>query len=132
MTTKTLPEIENYNRPKVLEGRTIKLQTPCGGFYLTINEDEGKLREIRMRIGKAGNCQRLLFETISILLSVLLQTNIPREEIKKILYHQFEGNCGNDKIWNEGDKYDSCIDFVITKIFEDMGSRGEIKLEEET
>ncbi len=119
-----------YKRPEVLEGRTIKLNTPCGAFYLTLNEDNNKLREVRIRIGKSGNCQRLLFETISILLSVLLQSDIPREKIKKILFHQLSGNCGNDKIWHGGDKYNSCIDYAITKIFEDLAGRGEITLEE--
>ena len=122
---------QDYERPEVLEGRTIGLKTPCGGFYLTLNEDGNNLREIRMTLGKPGTCQRLLFETIAILLSVLLQSKIPREKIKKALYHQFEGNCGNNKSWHEGEEYHSCINFTITKIFEDMASRGEISFEDD-
>lgn len=116
-----------YSRPEVLDGYTLKMPTPCGSLYLTLNEDKEKLREVRMRIGKAGNCQRLLFETIAILISVLLQSNISRETIRKALHNQFESNCGNDKIRYKGEEYHSCIDYVVTKIFEDMASRGEIE-----
>ncbi len=125
-------ENKEFERPEVLEGYTTKIPTPCGTFYLTLNEYDNKLCEVRMRIGKSGNCQRLLFETISILLSVLLQSNISKEKIQKILYHQFGSNCGNNKIRYKGEEYHSCIDYVITKIFEDMAGRGEIKLEENT
>ena len=119
-----------FKRPEVLEGRTLKLNTPCGAFYLTLNEEEGNLREVRMLIGKSGNCVRGLFETIAILLSVLLQSDIPREKIKKTIFNQLECNCGN-RIYNDGQEYHSCIDFVVQKILEDMAGRGEVKLEED-
>ena len=115
-----------WKRPEVLEGYTLKLPSPCGSFFLTLNEHEDKLREVRMTIGKSGNCQRLLFETIGILVSVLLQEDIPKEKVAKALVNQLEGCCGN-RIYDKGAEYTSCIDFMVQKIIEDMGSREEIE-----
>jgi ribonucleoside-diphosphate reductase alpha chain len=119
-------------RPEVLEGYTIRLKTPCGPFFVTLNECENKLYEIQMSIGKSGTCQNLLFRTIALLISVLLQSGISKENIAKALSHQMEGNCGNNKIWNEGEAYHSCIDYTFKKIVEDMANRGEIEEEKET
>ena len=132
----TLPEVSkddnlNFIRPDVLEGYTIDLKTPCGSFFLTLNECDNKLREIQMSIGKSGTCQNLLFRTIALLISVLLQSGVSKENIAKALAHQMDGNCGNNKIWDNGEPYHSCIDYTLKKIVEDMASRGEIKEEKE-
>lgn len=120
--------MNKFKRPEVLEGHTIRHNTPCGHFYLTLNEHDGRLCEVRMGIGKSGNCQRLLFETLALLISVMLQSNIPREKIKKTILNQIGGNCG-EVSWNDGQKYHSCVDFAVTKILEDMASREEIEIE---
>jgi len=122
--------MSKFNRPEVLEGYTSRASTPCGSFFLTLNDDGEHLREVRMCIGKSGNCVRMLFETIAILLSVMLQEDIAREKIAKILTKQMEANCGNCFVI-KGDKYTSCIDYVIHRILENMASRGEIKLEKD-
>lgn len=116
-----------WKRPEVLEGFTLSLPTPCGHFYLTLNEDGGRLREIRCEIGKSGNCQRVLFQTIAILISVLLQSNIPREKIVKTLLNQLEANCGNIT-HHKGEKYYSCVDYLVKRVIEDMVSREGIEL----
>lgn len=113
----------DYERPPVLEGRTIKFPTPCGSLYLTINEDKSKVREVRMRLGKVGYCQRLLLETIAILLSVILQSDIPRQKIIKALSHQMESGCGMGKIWYKGEYYNSCMDYAVEKILEEIALR---------
>ena len=128
MTTETTTK---FTRPEVLEGRTAKANTPCGSFFLTLNEYNNQLCEVRMLIGKSGNCVRMLFETIAILISVMLQENISKEKITKTLLNQLEANCGNPFFSKDIDekgnqvKYKSCIDFAITKIIEDMESRDE-------
>ena len=118
-----------FKRPDVLNGYTQQISTPCGAFYLTLNEHEGKLAEVRMTLGKSGTCYNIMFQTIAILLSVMLQEGIPRSKIKKTLEKQFEGSCGQ-RIFYKGEEYQSCIDFTITKVLEDLASRGEITLEE--
>ena len=121
---------ELQDRPEVLHGRTERITTPCGGFYLTLNENDFKLFEVRMLIGKSGSCQRMLFETIAILLSVLLQSGISKEKISDILLKKFESNCGQ-KFYFKGEEYHSCLDFVVRRMIEELGNRGEIKLEGE-
>ena len=132
MTTQTTTETttnHDFIRPEVLENYTSKIPTPCGSLYLTLCEHKNKLCEVRVTMGKSGSCARLLLETFALLISVLLQTNLPRQKIYKILFHQFEGGCGN-LIRFKGEEYNSCIDYIITKVFEDLAMRGEVKLEE--
>ena len=117
-------------RPEYLEGYTQRLPTPCGDLYLTLNEQDGSLYEVRSILGKSGTCYNIMFQTLSLLLSVMLQEGISREKIKDILLHQFEGRCGQ-KIFYKGEEYYSCIDYMVTKILEDLASRGEITLGEE-
>jgi ribonucleoside-diphosphate reductase alpha chain len=117
-------------RPEVLEGYTQRLETPCGDLYLTLNECENKLCEVRMILGKSGTCYNIVFQTIALLLSVMLQEGISKERIKEVLNKQFEGNCGQN-IYHSGILYHSCIDFMVKKLLEDMASRGEIQLENE-
>ncbi len=119
-----------WKRPEFLDGYTLQIDTPCGPLYLTLNEHENKLCEVRATLGKSGTCYNIMFQTIALFLSVMLQEGIPKSKIKKTLEHQFGGRCGNI-IRHRGEEYQSCIDYIITKILEDLGSRGEIKLEEE-
>lgn len=117
-------------RPEVLEGSTHRVETPCGALYITLNEYNGKLYEVRLTLGKVGNCARTFLETIAILLSVLLQSNIPREKVKKTLENGLDVNCSN-VIWKDSIRYSSCIDLICKLILEELGARNEIKIEEE-
>ena len=122
--------MKELQRNEVLDGYTPKLETPCGSLYLTLNEQDDKLCEVRVTMGKSGTCMNIMLQTIALLISVMLQSGIPRDKIKKVLLNQFEGSCGQ-KIYYKGAEYHSCIDFMITKILEDMVARNEIKIEEE-
>lgn len=122
---------DEFIRPDVLDGRTPKLTTPCGSLFVNLNHCDNKLREVQITLGKSGSCQNLLFRTISLLISVLLQSNVSRENIVKALSHQMEGSCGNGRIYCDGMQYHSCVDFVLRSIVEEMANRGEIKLEED-
>jgi hypothetical protein len=117
-----------FTRPDVLQGYTRKLNAPCGDFFLTLNEHESHLAEVRMVLGKCGSCTNILLSMIAILISKLLQEGVRKDDIKKLLFHQFEGSCGN-VMYSDGEKYFSCIDFATEKILEDMASRGDIDLE---
>ena len=119
-----------YERPEVLESHTEKIQSPCGSVFIIFSTDNHKLKEIGLIKGKVGCCNNLLLRVISLLLSKLLQSGLPRENIKDILEKQFEGNCGSGAIWVNGIMYHSCIDFIFKRIIEDLLSRGEIEIEE--
>lgn len=66
---------DEYERPDVLHGRTVKVRTGCGSLYVTINDDEktGKPIELFLRLGKAGGCASATTETTGRLVSRLLQ-----------------------------------------------------------
>lgn len=116
-------------RPECLHGYTPKVETNCGTLYLTLNELNDKLFEIRLTMGKAGNCVNTFLQIIAIYTSVLLQTKIPREKIISILSNRIDCHCP-EPFWKDGVKYVSCMDWILRKITEDMHSRGEIETEE--
>ncbi len=117
-------------RPEVLNGYSPKVDTPCGTLYLTLNELDNQLFEVRTTMGKCGSCFGIMLQTIALLLSVMLQEGIPKQRICDILFKQFEGRCGNI-IRYKGEEYYSCVDFIVQKIIEDMASRGEVVPHEE-
>lgn len=117
-------------RPEVLIGYSPKVDTPCGTLYLTLNELDGKLFEVRATMGKCGSCYGIMLQTITLFISVMLQEGISKQRICDILFKQFGGSCGQT-IWHNGEKYSSCVDFMVQKIIEDMASRGEVVPHEE-
>jgi len=65
-------------RPQVLRGRTIKLNSPLGDLYVTINEDEsGRPFEVFCTLGKAGGAAMADTEAIGRLISLALRSGIP-------------------------------------------------------
>ena len=122
--------MKDFIRPEVLDGYSPKLETPCGSLYMTLNECGNKLCEIKVTMGKSGTCMNIMLQTIALLISVMLQSNINKDKIKKALLNQFEGSCGQ-VIWYKGEKFHSCIDFLVQKVLEDLSARGEIEIEEE-
>lgn len=65
-------------RPQVLRGRTIKMNSPLGDLYVTINEDEaGRPFEVFCTLGKAGGAAMADTEAIGRLISLALRSGIP-------------------------------------------------------
>lgn len=111
-------------RPEVLTGKTIKAKTNCGSFYLTLNQDDGKLFEIREVLGKSGNCVRNLMEINALLFSILLQLGIENEKVIKTLQKHFVGvKCNSDPFIFKGKQYKSCTDFIGHMILEELGEK---------
>jgi len=74
------------NRPKILNGSTIQLETGCGKIYITINEDEdGNVFEVFNSIGKAGGCSACQSESIGKLISLAFRSGQSPESIIKQL-----------------------------------------------
>lgn len=108
-------------RPDTLSGITRKVTTPCGNFYVTLNKDnEGNLLEVKTQMGKSGSCVRGLFEVNSILISVILQSGVEKEQLEKIFKRYLSGvNCGNDFVV-KGEKYHSCMDYMARAILAEI------------
>ena len=70
-------------RPQMLRGRTIKMNSPLGDMYVTINEDEnGRPFELFSSLGKAGGAAMADAEAIGRLVSLALRSGISISSIR--------------------------------------------------
>ena len=70
-------------RPPMLRGRTIKMTSPLGDIYVTINEDEsGRPFEMFCTLGKAGGAATADAEAIGRLISLALRSGVSLPAIK--------------------------------------------------
>jgi len=107
-------------RPDILEGKTQKVKCGCGSLYLTLNKDKGELAEVRMNLGKSGTCVKGLLELISILYSIILQSDFSKDDVKGLIKKHCLGiNC-NEPFLYEGVKHSSCQDFVAKEILKEL------------
>lgn len=88
-TPTTIPHISNPSpapRPKVLDGKTVRVETAYGRMYITLNTDaEGNLLEVFAVLGKAGNLGASMTEAITRLISTSLRAGVaPRAIIKEL------------------------------------------------
>ena len=73
-------------RPAMLRGRTVKMNSPLGDLYVTVNEDEtGRPFEVFCTLGKAGGAAMADAEAIGRLVSLSLRSGIPITAIKEQL-----------------------------------------------
>ena len=79
------PRAVKRERPEVLHGETIRMQTGCGPLYVTINEDEQGPFEVFNTMGKAGGCVASQTEAIGRLASLALRSGVSIDEIIKQL-----------------------------------------------
>jgi len=107
-------------RPDILNGKTLKAKTECGSLFITLNQMDGSLGEVRLNLGKSGTCVRSLLELIGVLISTILQFEMPQDEkIKLFKKHFSEINCGNPFVLN-GMKYTGCVDYIGKKCLEEL------------
>lgn len=70
-------------RPQTLRGWTVKMNSPLGDLYVTINEDEtGRPFEVFCTLGKAGGAAMADAEALGRLASLALRSGIPIASIK--------------------------------------------------
>jgi ribonucleoside-diphosphate reductase alpha chain len=70
-------------RPQALRGFTMKMMSPLGDLYVTINEDDrGRPFEVFCTLGKAGGAAMADAEAIGRLVSLGLRSGIPISRIK--------------------------------------------------
>jgi len=70
-------------RPQALRGYTMKMMSPLGDMYVTINEDDhGRPFEVFCTLGKAGGAAMADAEAIGRLLSLALRSGIPISRVK--------------------------------------------------
>lgn len=69
------------SRPKILKGKSLKMETGCGTLYVTINADESGPMELFNTIGKAGGCAASQSEAIGRLVSLAWRSGIKPEKV---------------------------------------------------
>jgi len=88
-----------FERPKVMVGRTLKLKLPQGGLYVTANSDEGgAMKEVFVTLGKLGGDEKADAEAIGRLISLYLQHGGEIQSVVKML----KGIRGKYVSWDEG------------------------------
>ena len=74
---------QKRQRPAMLRGRTMKMNSPLGDIYVTINEDDfGRPFEVFCTLGKAGGAAFADAEAIGRLMSLALRSGVPIGSIR--------------------------------------------------
>jgi len=95
-------------RPKILEGKTHKMNTGCGTIYVTVNQDNGKVFEVFAKLGKSGGCSACTTEALTRSISIGLRAGVELEEYYKTL----KSISCNAPSLDEGVKVTSCPDAI--------------------
>ena len=70
-------------RPAMLKGRTLKMNSPLGDIYVTINEDHaGRPFEVFCTLGKAGGAAFADAEAMGRLMSLALRSGVPITSVR--------------------------------------------------
>ncbi|MDG7008407.1 MAG: adenosylcobalamin-dependent ribonucleoside-diphosphate reductase [Nitrososphaerota archaeon] len=98
----------SFERPKVMEGRTLKLKLPQGSIYLTANLVEGQIKEVFVTLGKSGADENADAAALGRLISLYLQHG---GDIKNVI-GTLKGIKGKYVSWDEGTQLQSIPDAI--------------------
>jgi ribonucleoside-diphosphate reductase alpha chain len=106
-------------RPELLRGRTVKMNSPLGDLYVTINEDEdGRPFEVFCTLGKAGGAAMADTEAIGRLASLALRSGIPitavRDQLRGISCDRAVG-LGPNKVLSAPDAVAQAIERYLAE-----------------
>jgi len=96
------------SRPKVLEGKTVRVATGCGNLYVTVNRDGGEVFEVFAALGKAGTCAKVQSEALTRVITLALKFGVPMEEIVE----EIENLICPSPVWEGGKRILSCPDAI--------------------
>lgn len=119
-----------FERPKVMEGKTIKLRLPQGAIYVTANFMEGELKEVFVTLGKSGGDEKADAEALGRLISLYLQHG---GDVKNVI-STLKGIKGRYAAWDEGiqllsipDAVAKALEILVTGGTEKSGISEQIK-----
>jgi ribonucleoside-diphosphate reductase alpha chain len=98
----------SFDRPKVMEGRTLKLKLPQGSIYLTGNLVEGEIKEVFVTLGKSGADENADAAALGRLISLYLQHG---GDIKSVV-STLKGIKGKYVSWDQGTQLQSIPDAI--------------------
>ncbi|MFZ5978994.1 MAG: vitamin B12-dependent ribonucleotide reductase [Candidatus Zixiibacteriota bacterium] len=115
--TKPQPE-QVEKRPNLLPGFTEKIRTGYGNLYITVNTREGKPFEVFAHIGKSGYTTMADTEAICRLISLVLRSHVPVEQVIR----QLRGIGGSNQVFGEGGKVSSIPDAIAQVLEKHFGA----------
>jgi ribonucleoside-diphosphate reductase alpha chain len=103
----------------MLRGRTVKMNSPLGDIYVTINEDErGRAFEMFCTLGKAGGAANADAEAIGRLISLALRSGLPitsvRDQLRGISCDRAVG-VGPNKVLSAPDAIGQAIEIYLSE-----------------
>jgi len=112
-TSRTAKKVEeepkaSFERPRLMEGKTLKLKLPQGGLYLTANLVDGEPKEVFVTLGKSGGDEKADAEALGRLISLYLQHG---GDVKSII-STLKGIKGKYVSWDDGTQLQSIPDAV--------------------
>ncbi len=87
-----------FERPRMMDGKTLKLRLPQGGIYLTANLVNGDVKEVFVTLGKSGGDEKADAEALGRLVSLYLQHG---GDVKSVI-STLKGIKGKYVSWDEG------------------------------
>lgn len=111
---------EDWKRPQVLMGKTIRLQVPQGTLYLTADFENESIKEVFITLGKAGSEEKSYCEAIGRLISKYLQLG---GEIKEVI-SSLKGIRSNSMMWDHGLRLYSVPDAIAKALEMTTGQMG--------
>src|SRR5712691_9239344 len=108
-----------FERPKVMAGRTLKLRLPQGSLYVTANSEGDGLEEVFVNIGKLGGDEKADAEAMGRLISLYLQHGGDIQNVIRTL----KGIRGKYVSWDDGVQLLSIPD-AVAKALELLAANG--------
>ncbi len=107
-------QIQNWERPETMVGKTVKMVLPQGSLYVTVNFDQqNNVKEVFVNMGRGGSQEKSYCEAIGRLISRYLQAGGNIDNVLKSL----KGIRANDSItWYKGLKLYSVPDAIAKAI----------------
>ncbi len=106
----------DIKRPRILEGKTVKIKLTTGNLYTTVNFDEkGKVIEVFLNLGKSGSEEKAFAEAIGRLISLYLQRG---GDVKEVI-DTLKDIKGAYVVWQEGRPIYSVPD-AVAKVLEEL------------
>lgn len=117
-------------RPEILTGRTIKVRSPFGTVFVTINENgENRPFELFLNVGKCGSDVAADAEAIGRLCSLLLRipSTLPEEKRFELIVSSLAGIGGNGNVQFGDKSIRSLPDAVAYALSQYVESRAEMR-----
>ncbi len=113
-------------RPSETKGTITKVNTGCGGLYITVAYDDKGIFEVFSTLGKSGACASAQLEAICRLISTALRSGVDVAQIVK----QLRGIRCPSIAWEGGKSILSCADAIASVLEKHINGGEKTKLED--